>query len=137
MGRFGLLLLLLLLAPASGARGRGLPWRPMTLPSPGGDRTIDEEIEDIPEDIPGDISEEDELDDTPPPLPLLPPHEFLKREHTWTTGAKKGETSFLSLSLLLRTNSHRKQARRQQTCKMSFFLHYQIFWLKFFTPKSA
>ena len=99
MGRFGLLLLLLLLAPASGARGRGLPWRPMTLPSPGGDRTINEELEDIPEDIPGDISEEDELDDTPPPLPPLPPHEFLKREHTWTTGAKKGETSvFVTLS---------------------------------------
>lgn len=96
MGRFGLLLLLL--APASGARGRGLPWRPMTLPSPGGDRTIDEELEDIPEDISEEVSE-DELNDTPPPLPPLPPHEFLKREHTWRAGAKKGEKSvFVTLS---------------------------------------
>ena len=78
----------------------------MTLPSPGGDRTIDEEIEDIPEDIPGDISEEDELDDTPPPLPPLPPHEFLKREQ------ERRNIRFLSLSLLLRTKFTRKTSKK-------------------------
>ena len=106
MGRLSLSLLLLLMAPASGDRGRRVPFRLMTLPSPGGDRTIYEELEaipeDIPENIPEDISEdvsEDDLDDTPSPLPPLPPHEFLKREHTWTSGANKGETSvFVILS---------------------------------------
>ena len=77
MGRFGLILLLLLLAPASGARGRRVPFRPTTLPSPCGDKTIDEELEDTPK----EISEED-IDVTPPPPPPLPPHKFLKREHT-------------------------------------------------------
>ena len=69
MRHFGLLLLLLL-APVSGARGRKVPFRLMThLPLPGGHRTIDEELEDIPEEI-----YKEETEDTPPSPPPLPPY---------------------------------------------------------------
>ena len=94
-----------------------MPFRPMTLPSPGGDKTIDEELEDIPEEVSEEVFEE-EMDDTPPPPPL-PPHEFLKREHTWRAGVKKGETS-ICVTLSAPPYEFTRKTNKEGDCTVTF-----------------